>query len=105
MSTPSENWTADEVAKWLGYSTADAFLRKREELYAGCGFPRPLPGIGRLLWSAVSLSAWQASLLDQASRKALAELTGVKLRTKGEGAALSGDWNDILISRLDREVA
>lgn len=49
--------TAAEVARLLRYRTAARFYDRRRELEAA-GFPRPLPGLGRLRYSRVAVEAW-----------------------------------------------
>lgn len=71
---PGPIWEAGQVARWLGYGDADHFLRKRERLHFEHGFPEPVPGLGRVMWSAWALAAWQASLIPPLQRQALAEM-------------------------------
>lgn len=110
---PAINWNADKVAEWLGYGSVKAFLAARPRLEAE-GFPRPIP-CGRLMWSTLSLSAWQASLVPAAQRKALAEAGGLpsgllphtSSREGREGHASAGasfDFEALLSERMDRTV-
>lgn len=71
---PSPLWDADQVARWLGFTSGDQLLRIRARLIDEFDFPDPVPGIARVRWSALALAAWQASLIPVEHRQALAHM-------------------------------